>query len=283
MGSNHVAARFAFNDGVDVSTAVLIRSSVTTLVVGLLIHLQRVPRVVADSQRSSLLVIGLLITVQSLCLYSAVARLPVALALLAFNTYPLWTALFARIIYKEQIEPRLLRLMPFMILGLALALDVLGAASGLGPSGQWEIIGTGVAFALFAAASFSLALVITQHRTQGIDGRVRTVATMGIVAICTLAYALEQGSLHLPSHPSGWIGLGGLTFLYGSGFTLMFTVLPRLGVVGNSAVMNVEPVCALVMAWLVLDQHISAMQIVGALLVVSVVMAIGLRRAKAPA
>jgi drug/metabolite transporter (DMT)-like permease len=40
--------------------------------------------------------------VQSLCLYAAVARLPVALALLAFNTYPLWTALWARVVYGHR-------------------------------------------------------------------------------------------------------------------------------------------------------------------------------------
>ena len=34
-------------------------------------------------------------------------------------------------------EPRVLRAMPVMPLGLALALDVLGAASGLGAAGQW--------------------------------------------------------------------------------------------------------------------------------------------------
>jgi drug/metabolite transporter (DMT)-like permease len=48
--------------------------------------------------------IGLLVGVQSLCLYSAVARLPVALALLAFNTYPLWTALWARLVYGHRPE-----------------------------------------------------------------------------------------------------------------------------------------------------------------------------------
>jgi hypothetical protein len=48
--------------------------------------------------------------------------------------------------------------------------------------------------------------------------------------------------------PAGW-GLVLLTLLYGTAFTIMFTVLPRLGVVGNSAIMNVEPVFALVLAW----------------------------------
>ena len=35
FGGNHVAARFAFNDGVDVATAVTLRSGVSALVVGL--------------------------------------------------------------------------------------------------------------------------------------------------------------------------------------------------------------------------------------------------------
>jgi drug/metabolite transporter (DMT)-like permease len=66
--------------------------------------------------------------------------------------------------------------------------------------------------------------------------------------------------------------------LYGTGFTIMFTVLPRLGVVGNSAIMNVEPVFALILAWILLDQEIAPIQLVGALVVVSTVMYLGLRK-----
>jgi drug/metabolite transporter (DMT)-like permease len=72
--------------------------------------------------------------------------------------------------------------------------------------------------------------------------------------------------------------LGALTFLYGTAFTIMFTVLPKLGVVGNSAIMNVEPVFALVLAWGVLGQSIALMQLVGALVVVATVMWLGLRK-----
>ena len=69
-----------------------------------------------------------------------------------------------------------------------------------------------------------------------------------------------------------------MTFLYGTAFTIMFTVLPKLGVVGNSAIMNVEPVFALVLAWAVLGQTIAPMQLVGALVVVATVMWLGLRK-----
>jgi len=278
MGANHVAARIAFNHGVDVSTAVLFRSTVTVLIVGALIVLQGVPVAFNARHKRVLPFIGLLIGVQSLCLYSAVARLPVALALLAFNTYPLWTALWNRLLYRQHPERAMLLAMPVILIGLALALDVMGASSGLGATGQWQSIGAGVAFALAAAASFGLALVLTQHETTDLDGRVRTACSLGMAALVALVSGLSQGGFHLPQVMAGWGGLIALTLLYGTGFTLMFTVLPKLGVAGNSAIMNVEPVFALVLAWALLGQAIAPMQLMGAAVVVGTVMWLGLRK-----
>ena len=278
MGANHVAARVAFDHGVDVVTAVAVRSGITAVAVGLLLAMQRVPLRLLARQRGFLGVIGLLIAAQSVCLYSSVARLPVALALLAFNTYPLWTALWARTVYGHRAPRRVLLAMPVMLFGLALALDVLGAASGLGAAGQWQRIGAGVAFAVSAAAIFGLALVLTQHEAGAVDGRLRTFTTMTIVAAVAFTAAGVQGGLHWPDAPAGWAGLGALTFLYGTAFTIMFTVLPRLGVVGNSAIMNVEPIFALGLAWAILGQAIAPVQLLGGLIVVGTVVWLGLRR-----
>jgi drug/metabolite transporter (DMT)-like permease len=278
MGANHVAARIAFNNGVDVATAVVFRSGVTTLVIVALLALARVRVRFSARHKRMLPLIGLLIGIQSLCLYSAVARLPVALALLAFNTYPIWTALWAAVVYRQKPERAMLIAMPVILVGLALALDVFGAASGLGASGQWARIGAGVAFALAAAGTFGLALVITQQETADVDGRVRTATTMTVAGLIALAMVGAQGGFHLPQAAAGWGGLAALTFLYGTAFTIMFTVLSKLGVVGNSAIMNVEPVFALVLAWLVLGQAIAPVQVAGALLVVGAVMVLGLRK-----
>ena len=100
MGANHVAARVAFNNGVDVATAVVFRSLSTAMVIAVILLSQRVAWRLSARHKRMLPVIGLLIGLQSLCLYSAVARLPVALALLAFNTYPIWTAFWAWAIYR---------------------------------------------------------------------------------------------------------------------------------------------------------------------------------------
>jgi drug/metabolite transporter (DMT)-like permease len=278
MGANHVAARFAFDNGVDVATAVAFRSTITACVIVALLVSQGVRVQFTRRHKKGLLGIGLLVGVQSLCLYSAVARLPVALALLAFNTYPIWTAIWSALVYRQHPAKAALVAMPVILVGLAMALDVFGAASGLGASVQWARIGVGVAFALSAAAAFGLALVLTQHEAGDVDGRVRTASTMTIAGVIALATVGVQGGFHLPNAPAGWAGLAALTCLYGTAFTIMFTVLPRLGVVGNSAIMNVEPVFALVLAWLLLGQAIAPVQVLGALIVVGTVMSLGLRR-----
>ncbi|MFZ5565718.1 MAG: DMT family transporter [Pseudomonadota bacterium] len=278
FGANHVAARLAFNHGLDVASAVTVRSLITALVVGLIVWQQRVPLTVTKRQRGFLLLISGLVAVQSLSLYAAVARLPVALALLTFNTYPLWTAFFAWLFYRHQPERAVLLAMPVLLIGLALALDVFGATSGLGAAGQWQQIGVGVAFALLAAAVFGAALVCTQHEAAGVDGRLRTTVTMTLVGLLALLVLPLQGGLHLPQAAAGWWGLAGLTLCYGTAFTIMFTLLPKLGVVGSSPIMNVEPVAALVLAWALLGQSIAPVQVAGALIVVGAVMALGLRK-----
>jgi drug/metabolite transporter (DMT)-like permease len=139
-------------------------------------------------------------------------------------------------------------------------------------------VGSGVAFALAAAATFGLALVLTQHEAGDLDGRVRTAATMGLVALFALAAGGAQGGFHLPHYTPGWLGLGALSFLYGTAFTIMFTVLPRLGVVANAAILDVEPIFALALAWVILGQSIAPSQVAGGLLVVGTVIWLGLRR-----
>ncbi len=290
MGGNHVAARLAFNNGVDVATAVVFRSAVTAVVLFALLRVQRVPfnfTTLSARQKRMLPLIGLLIGFQSLSIYSSVARLPVALALLAFNTYPLCAAFWDRVLYGKKPERAMLIAMPVILVGLALALDVFGAASGLGASAQWQQIGVGVAFAVLAALLFGLAMILTQHEITRLDGRVRTFTTLSTAGLVAIVSAALHGGLQLPSGPGssialGWVGLGMLTFLYGTAFTIMFTVLPKLGVAGNSAIMNVEPVFALALAWLILGQAIAPIQIVGALIVVAAVMVLGLRRGKSP-
>ena len=278
FGGNHVAARFAFDHGTDVATAVAVRSLVTAAVVAALVLAAGLRVRPTPRQWRSLALIAALVAVQSVSLYSAVARIPVALSLLAFNTYPLWGAFWAWAVYRHRPERRVLLAMPVILVGLSLALDVTGAASGLGAQAHWARMGLGVALALVGGACFGLVLALTQHEVAMLDGRFRTMVVMGSVGVLAGVGALALGGPHWPQAQAGWWGLAGLTALYGTAFTATFIVLPKLGAVGNSPILNVEPIFALLMAWAWLGQAIAAVQIGGALLVVGTVMALGLRR-----
>jgi drug/metabolite transporter (DMT)-like permease len=281
FGANHVAARLAFNNGVDVLTAVAVRSLCTALIVGVLVRSLRLPMHMSAVQKRVMLGIGVLIAFQSVCLYSAVARLPVAIALLAFNTFPLWIAAWVWVLQGKRPSRAVMLAMPVILLGLSLTLNV-WALFMQAASGAQALSVSGLVFALLAACAFGLAMAITQSHVAGIDGRVRSFVTMGIVGALALVALATQSGFHWPQAAPGWWGLGFLTVFYGTAFTVMFVILPKLGVVGNSPILNIEPVMALGMAWLVLDQHMTAIQIAGSVLVVAAVMGLGLYKPAAP-
>lgn len=272
-----MAARVALDHGANVVTAVCARSGVTALVVALLVWWMRAPLVMSGRQRRFMVVLGLLIATQSMLLYSAVARIPVGLALLAFNLYPLCAALWSALLYRQRPPARVLWIMPVILLGLGLALDV-ASAFGLASHLPETPLAWGVGLAVAAAVVFGAVLAITQHEVASVDGRWRTVLSMAIVGGLAWITSPAWGGLHWPTDATGWWGLTALTSLYGLGITLLFVILPRLGVVGNSPILNVEPIAALLMAWAVLDQAMQPVQWIGACVVVGGVMVLGLGR-----
>lgn len=277
FGANHVAARVAFDHGASVISAIAVRSAGTALFVTLLMKWQGVPFAIAPGKGRRALVVGVLVSLQSYCLYSAVARIPVALALLAFNTYPLLLSLISWLAGGERPSRRTLWVMPVALAGLALALDVGGWSGGrVDFRGRWDSIGAGVLFALGAAASFAGALFLTTRWLGAMDGRLRSVLAMSTVAVIALTVGISGGGFAWPRDATGWSGLAMLTAFYALAFTSAFVLLPRMGAVNNAALMNFEPVAVLLMGWIILGQSVAPLQLLGSAIVVGAIVALAL-------
>ena len=244
FASNHVAARLAFDHGANVTTAVAVRSFGTALFVLVLLRRSGVAIRMPMPTLRRAAAIGVLISVQSLCLYSAVARIPVALALLAFNTFPLMLGLISWAAGGDRPSRRTFIAMPIALLGLSLALDVAGLARPAAGAASADATASaiGVAFALGAAASFALALYLTTRWLASTDGRLRTLVLMVVVTAVAIAAGALGAGFDWPRDGIGWLALALLTVLYGSAITALFVLLPRLGAVNNAAVMNFEPI-----------------------------------------
>jgi drug/metabolite transporter (DMT)-like permease len=286
FAGNHVAARAAFDDGAGVLLAILLRSGGTLLVLAAMVLWQRQSLRLPPGAWRWQLALGLLIGAQSLCLYSAVARVPVALALLVGNVFPILLALLTWALGGPRPTTRTATLMGMILVGLVFVLEVptrLASQADVGP--QW-LLGVGLAFC--AACVFACALWITDHKLSQVRGSVRSLLTIFIVFssvnLAGLTGALP-GGLDFPASSTGWFALATLMVLYGTGFIVLFMCVPRLDMPRNAPVMNIEPLATLLIGWLVLDQMLNPGQILGGAIVVAGIVLLTWRkveRVKAP-
>ncbi|RXT81507.1 EamA family transporter [Pseudomonas syringae] len=283
FAGNHIAARIAFDHDTGLLLAILCRSGVTLLVLVSLVLWQRERLSLPTSTWRWQLLLGLLIATQSFCIYSAVARIPVALALLVVNVSPILLALLTWALGGARPTRRAAGLMGLILFGLTLALDVPQRLSNPGSSEpQWL---EGVVYASTAAVVFAFALWITDNKLAGMRGSVRSMLTMAVVFVVAAiagSSGVLPGGVGLPTSSVGWSALASLGVLYGLGFSLLFICMARLDIARNAPVMNIEPVASLLFGWLILDQLLSSGQVVGGLIVVSGIVLLTWRRAQSP-
>ena len=278
FGANHVAARLAIDHGASVAAAVATRSGCTAVFLLLFLKLQGASFAMPRATLLRALGVGALVAGQSFCLYSAVARMPVALALLVFQICPMLYILLSWAAGKQKPGPRVFVVIPLALVGLALVLDIHGNAGDL--AGRWHEIGEGVLWALAAAACFTLVFFFNVHWLKGLDGRLRTFLMMAVTATLVIAGGAAAGAMALPRDAIGWTGLAVLTILYGTAITTLFSVLPRLSASDTSATvaLNFEPIAVLVIAWVVLGQSVAPLQMFGAFVVVGAIAWLGTAR-----
>lgn len=271
---NHIGARLAMDHGVSVLTAVTVRSAATVIAVTVLLLLARIRWKLDWSVLLAAASAGCALAVQGYCLYSSVARLPVALALLVFNTFPIMIALFSWWAGGERPRRRTVLAWPVILAGLALALDIPEVIADLGRSADADSRGlalrmlAGIGFGLGAAASFALAMVITTRRLSSVDGRWRTLLTVSVVGVLAGAVGSATSTLAWPSTAPGWTGLIILSVFYALAITALFVILPKVGAVNNSPILNVEPIFAMGLAALFLGQRLETLQVLGGIVVV---------------
>jgi drug/metabolite transporter (DMT)-like permease len=281
FASNHIAARVAFDHGLSVVTAVAVRSGVTALLVFLLLLATRTPLRLSRTVLAQLALIGLLILIQSCCIYSSVARIPVALALLTFNTFPLVYTLLSWLINGRRPPAGTPLAMFGALFGLTLALGVLQNWDTFFAANSQML--AGIAFALGASLSFALVMVLTDRWLLQVDGRIRSCISTAVAAFGAVAIALSGlpgTAWALPHDSTGWIALVCLTLLYGFAITMIFVMFSRLDLANNAIALNFEPVAALTLGWLLLGQTVGGLQLVGMGVVLAAIISLGLSKSR---
>jgi drug/metabolite transporter (DMT)-like permease len=273
FASNHVAARIAFDHGASVAAAVALRAAGTALLLCFMLRIQRVSFDIPREVRAVASIAGVLVAVQSYCLFSAVSLIPAALALLVFQTSVVLYVLLCWVMGRETPRIGSLAAMLVALAGLALVLDVRPEKF----SASWNELGAGVLWAFGGAVSFAFVYYANAYALKPVDGRLRTFVVTAITAALALAGGAAADALVMPRDAVGWGGLALVTLFYCVALSTLFVVMPKLPPT-SSVALNFEPIALLALAWIVLGQAVTPVQVLGAFVTVGAIAWIGLRK-----
>ena len=238
------------------------------------------------SARRRAFVAGLFLSVDLVLWNHAIAEVGAGVATVLGNLQVLFVAFAAWALFRERPDRRFLIFLPVVMAGVVLVSGMVGGdGGGTHPlAGIGYGVGTSVAYAVFL-----LILRRTSASTPHVAGPLAEV-TAG-AAFGALLLGLVFGGLQLRiGLPSlGWLLL--LALLSQTlGWLLITSSLPRLSAAISSLILLLQPAAAMLLAFLVLGERPSPIQIAGAVVVCTGVVTISLtaspsrpRTAEAPA
>jgi drug/metabolite transporter (DMT)-like permease len=236
-----------------------------------------------------LIVFGILgIAVLQWTLTSAIARVDVGLVLTIGYTASLLSALWCHVVRHER-QPRIVwALMAVALAGLALAVGLGGDSLDDAPVAG--LVFAGLLAVMFAYYALHGERLVHEHPPQIVLG----VAAPAAVIFWALTFAPiwdfptailtesmplggNLASIHLPGAlVLVWSMLFGTALPYALYLVGIGRVGPTLGLLSGT----IEPVIAVIAAWLWIDQRLTALQVVGCVIVFGAVIAVQLMRSR---
>jgi drug/metabolite transporter (DMT)-like permease len=274
-GLNIGYARLASFAGVSGSTIVVYRVLLMLALVGAAAAVMRRSLRVARGERGLMVVLGLATTLIGVCYLSAVAFIPVAVAVVVFYTYPVIIVLASPLIEGTRLTPTLLGVVALALAGVVLVVGP--AVSDL----DWR--GLALAFLASVATATQFFAAARSPRT-GVYAKVFWIHVLVLPSAALIGFA--AGHLAPPSNMllapyAVAMTIGGYVF----GFVLQFMALVRIPAVAAGIIFCAEPVVAALSSTVILDEPLSPLQWAGGALVLTAIVAnvvLTERRAPAP-
>ncbi len=256
-------ARLTYLSGSTPLTLITLRGGLGVIVLFIVAYVTTRSIALPRQAWRSTIAAGIGLTMITFGYMSSVAYIPVGLAALIFYTFPLVVLAIESIRERRMPGPRRLATFVVAFAGLGLALGP--SFDTLNPLGIGLafIGGLGTVVLLFAAARAS-----------------QVAEPMVIVSYANLfLLPIAAGSMFLfdayapPGTGLGWAALGGAGLAYLIGVTAQMFAVKFARASDVSVVHNIEPVVSITVAWFVLNETLSPLQLAGVALVIAAIFA----------
>lgn len=217
--------------------------------------------------------LGVLQLCVAFALFEGFSRAPVGLVVLVFFCYPLIVAVAAAFLFGEELGPRRVAVLALGTAGVALTVGVPASANA-----------TGVALGLLAG--ICVAGLVLSARALTTTGGVAPLVLCGLMFTSPLIFLLPVTAARGID-----LDLGGKAWLWAAGAVVVSVVIPialfytgvQMAGAGAASILGVgEPLAGVLLAYLVLSESLTWLQLLGGLLIVAAVVVLSLRPTRAP-
>ncbi|MEK7490916.1 MAG: DMT family transporter, partial [Pseudomonadota bacterium] len=256
FGAMAIFARFAYAAGADVYGLLAVRFLLAAIAMGFVMRARGISlppwrRVLALAAMG-----GIGYVSQSYCFFTALNYAQASLVALLLYLYPLFVTILAAVFLKEHLTTSTV---------IALVLCSVGAGLTVG-GGEGSSLG--IALGVAAAVIYSIYIVVGARVTAGVNAIATTTVICTAAALVYVTLGLLRAGAGVPPQfpvsAGGWLALVAIALVSTVlAILTFFAGLQRLGASKASMLSTLEPVVTVVLAALLLGEHIGPTQAVG--------------------
>ena len=253
FGAMTVLAPFAYGAGTSPSTLLFLRFALSGLALAAYMGIRGIRLPKGRTLLVLVLMGGLWYFSQSLAYFTALTLVSASLVALLLYLYPVVVALIAAVVYREPLtKPRL----------VALVLALAGTAFTIGPGGGGKALG--ILLALSAALLYAGYILVGDRVMEKTEAIPATTVIMLAAALSFGGLVVAQG-IQLPQSNIGWQAIVATAACTIVALGAFFAGLKQVGPANAAILSTVEPLVAVGLAALLLNEHLAPIQFIGGL------------------
>ena len=256
-------AGLAYTGGADALSVSTSRFLLPALILLVTLAVRARPILMPRRDAITSIVLGLVTVVYTWLLLSSIELLPVPLAVLIFYLFPLFTTFIVSALGLEKLHRVNIIAAVVAFAGLTLVLGVSGEGLHM----------LGVFYAFLAAIGLATVSAVSKRVIRTGDPRQATLYMAATATVAFLLVTLTSGEFRLPTTEPGWWGFVGTNLFYAVAMIGYFVAISMIGPAKTTLFSYLEPLVATAAAWILLDQTLDPLQLVGIAIVIGALVA----------
>lgn len=265
FGSIGLFAKFAYASGISPTMLLTLRFTLAALLLAPVIMVRKIA-LPCGRALGGFVLMGVLYSAQSQSFFTALLHASSGLVALLLYIYPALVTILALLLGWEKLERRTL---------LLLILAVAGTAVTLG--GKLEGQPLGIALGLLAAIIYAVYILAGDKLTRGAHPLAATFVVLASAAVINGVLALAAGAA-LPQDGGTWLAIGAIAlFSTVMAIAAFLAGIKYIGAAQASIISTMEPVVTLGLGVSLLNESLSATQLLGGAMVLTAVILLARR------